>query len=262
MNQKPKKIVIGILATFIVFAIGIFTLNYYIKNKIENEIAHLANTLKIEYKAIKVNSLTGTLRFMSPKVSVYGKTTSNIILKAEIEHFTIDDVSYWEYLFNDKITIKNIIFNQPNITYYHNDLVKSESYNSGFKKAFKKEIGIKSIKIINGTIKIFDVATDSILLHTEKIDVQISAVQINKKTHFSYKDFGFSAKNLFYPLNAFDQLFVERITLNSTASKLETIKIKTKYTKEQLSKMLSKERDYFDLTIDRFTRCKKPRFRF
>lgn len=137
MNQKPKKIVIGILATFIVFAIGIFTLNYYIKNKIENEIAHLANTLKIEYKAIKVNSLTGTLRFMSPKVSVYGKTTSNIILKAALEHFTIDDVSYWEYLFNDKITIKNIIFNQPNVTYYYNDLVKSESYNSGF-KSFQK----------------------------------------------------------------------------------------------------------------------------
>jgi len=253
MSKRLKKIVFGISGLIIVFAIGIFVLNYYIKNKIENEIAGLSDKFKIEYKDIDVNALGGTLSFVNPLVSVYGETNQEINLQAELERFTIEDVSFWDYLFNDRIAVENIIFNKPNVTYYHNDLVKSKSYKNGLKNVSNKKINIKSIQINNGAVKIYDVATDSIMLQSKKIDFRISAVLINqknKKVPFSYKDFNFSTRNLYYSLNAFDNLFLEQLTANSSSTKLKGFAIKTKYKKEVLSKMLSKERDYFDLTVD------------
>ena len=253
MPEKPKKIAIGVVVTLLVLATGIFALNYYIESKLKKEIAGLPNNIKIAYKAIEVNSLKGKLRFVNPQVSVYGKTTGTVNLGAELQSFTIDDVNYWDYLFNNKISIENIIFNQPKVTYYHNEEVKSKSYSNVFKNPFDKLIHIENLQINNGTIKVFNATTDSLMLQSEKIDFEFSSVQIEKKSNkksISYQNFSFYSTNLFYRLNTFDNLLVEHLTISPKTSKIKGLRIKTKYKKEQLSKLLSTERDHFDLSVD------------
>src|SRR5690606_19344465 len=64
------------------------------------------------------------------------------------------------------------------------------------------------------------------------------------------KTYEFKCNNMFYMLNDYEHLFVKQANLNTDFYDIRNITIKTKYSKQTLSKQIPVERDYFDLSID------------
>lgn len=202
-----------------------------------------------------MNSVSGNVSFTDPLISVYGKTTNNIIAQIELQHLIIKGFSYWDYFFNNRISLENILFNQPKIIYYHNYLVKPKSYQNTYKNPIKKAVQIEIVEMEGGYIEVYNAATDSLISQSKNVSFKMNSVVMDQSTvkhkiPITYKGFSASSNNLFYRLNTYENLFLEHIDFNTSFSKIRGVKIKTKYSKEDLSKQISVERDYFDLTID------------
>lgn len=255
MDKRLKKGLIIGLSVIIVLIIGAVVANIIIKNKLKDGLNNISETIKIKYQDIHVNTLTGSVGLTHPKIFVYGKTTNKINVEIELNELSIGNVSYWDYIFNNKINIENISINTPKVIYNHNELANLESSENSFKDSFKKDIEIETIEIINGDVHIFNVANESLILKSEKINLKIHDVAINKSTlnskiPFAFQDYQLTYDNMFYQLNNFENLFVGQANFNTNFYKIRNLSIKTKYSKEALSKQISVERDHFDLNID------------
>ncbi|WP_100615287.1 hypothetical protein [Confluentibacter citreus] len=253
-NRLKKGLVIGSLV-LLILVIGALVANVIIKNRLKEGLNNFSETIKVEYQDIHVNSLNGSVGLIGPKISVLGKTTNKINVQIRLKELSINDFSYWDYFFNDKINVKSISFDQPQIIYHHNSLVNLKSSQDSFEGSFKKDVEIGAIKIINGHLSVFDVANDSLLLKSEEINARVNAVVIKKsnlkdKIPFAFQDYHLTYNNMFYKLNDYENLFVSQANFNADFYKIKNVSIKTKYSKEALSKKIAVERDHFDLTID------------
>ncbi|PKQ46545.1 hypothetical protein [Confluentibacter flavum] len=254
MDKRLKKGYIIGLFVFVLLIISALTVNFIIKNKIKEGINNFSETIKIEYQDIHVNSLTGSVGLIDPKILVYGNTTNNINVQIELKELSINNLSYWDYFFNDIINVDNISLNQPKIIYHYNSLVNLKSSNS-YKDSFKKTIEIGTIEMFNGYLEVFNVANDSLILKSEAINGRVNTVAIKEsslkhKTPVTYQDYRLTYNNFFCKLNDFENLFIKHANFNTDFFNIKHVSIKTKYSKEALSKQISVERDYFDLTID------------
>jgi hypothetical protein len=253
-----KRLKIGLIigaSILMVLITGTLVVNFIIKNKLKEGLNNFSETIKIQYQDIHVNSLTGSMELIHPKISIYGKTAENILAQIELNELSINNFSYWDYFFNDKISIENISINEPKAIYHHNNLVNLKSSGKSFKDSFKKNIEIETIEIINGDVEIFDVANESLILKSENIhfkvnDFGIKKLNLNRKIPFTFQDYQLTYDNMFYQLNDFENLVVEQANFNTNFYKIKNLSIKTEYSREALSKHISVERDHFDLSID------------
>lgn len=209
--------------------------------------------VKIQYESIEVNSLKGSVNLVKPIISVYEKTTYEINTQIELDHLSVDGFSYWNYLFNNKIILGDILFSRPKITSYLNDKVKSRLYKDEFIKGLKQIIQIESIEIQDAHVEVYDDSDDSLLLKSENLNFKIDAVEISPSTEnnsITYKDFKVTSNTIFYRLTEYDNLVLVHLDVSSDFSKFKGITLKTKYSKEALSNQITVERDHYDLTID------------
>ncbi|SFZ91770.1 hypothetical protein SAMN05428642_102309 [Flaviramulus basaltis] len=253
MNKRLKKTLVIIVGLIVFLFFGVLIINNVIENKLQNQLENISENVEIKYENIKVNSLKGSVNISKPLISVYGKTTHKKNALVELEYFLVGSFSYWDYFFNDKITIGNVIFDEPNITYHHNDSVSSKSYNEVLKNKLNQIIQIESIQINNGNVEVYNVSNDSLILKSENLNFNINAIEVNQKkekNQIIYKDFKATSNNLIYKLNAYENLYLDHVDFRTDLSKLKGVRLKTKYAKEELSNIIKVQRDHFDLTID------------
>ncbi len=255
MSRKQKKIGIIIAIVLLVIVASTFALNLIIENKIATVIDDLPKSVKVEYQSIDVNVWTGNLELASPKVVVSGKTTNKTILDATLKTIEINNLGYWDYLFNDKISVETLIINRLVATYKHNPKVNNDDYEKGFLNQIKQIIAIEKIAITNAGVLITEYDTDSTLLSMPKFNFELNDVQINPKASkkdkkIRYGNFTLAAMNLKWTINEFDDLWVNSIQITNDNATFSDFKLKTKYDKAEYSEILKTERDHFDLHID------------
>lgn len=255
MDRRLKKGLITGLAVLSVLIIGSLVLNTVIENKLKARLAHISKTIKIQYQDINVNVLTGCVMIIQPKLWVYGKTTQEMIAQIELNELSINDISYWNYLFKDKIAIKNISFDKPKAIYHHNKLVNLESSQKSYTNALDNDVEIGAIEIINGDVGIFSVDKDSLMVKAKDVNFKINAVGINKsslkqKIPFTFGSYKLTYNDMFYVMNDFENLSMNAADFNTDFYKIQNLAIKTKYSPVDLSNQIAVERDHFNLTVD------------
>jgi|10_taG_2_1085330.scaffolds.fasta_scaffold22397_2 hypothetical protein len=251
VSNKLKRILLIIIGVVTLLFLSVLGLDYFFKKKLKEQINQVPESVKIQYEDIKVNSLKGSIDLVKPLISIYEKTTHKITIQIELKHFSVVNLSYWNYLFNDKITLYNIFFSQPKITYYHNNA--SKFHEDKFIKDLKQIIQIEFLQIQDAHVKIYDISNDSLLLKTENLNLRINTIEINPSTEkklITYKDFKATSKSTFYSLNDYENLIIKNLDVRSDFSSLKGITLKTKYSKETLSNKIEVERDHYNLTID------------
>lgn len=255
MNKKAKKIVLIIVGSTLVLFLGLLGLNYFLENKLKKQLSEAPDNYKIQYEAIAVNALTGNVKVIQPRISIYEEKTKKLTATVALEKFSVEGFSYFNYLFQDKISVDDIIFNQAKITYYKNETPKDESSNNIFEK-LKQIVQIESIELKEAFITMYDGSNDSLILKSDNLNLKFVAIKINpsqKMNPISYSDFRVTSKATFYSLNEYENLILEGLDVNSTQSKFSGLKLKTKYSKHALTQMIPVERDHYDLAIDSIT---------
>jgi hypothetical protein len=253
MNLKSKKYIIWFLGALVLVCIAGFTINYSLKRKLETKLKSLSETIKIEYKDISLNAFTGHLNVIEPHIRVYGKTTDTVNLSITLKRLNIEGVSYWSYVFNDKIYADKVIFEQPNITYYHNNLVQNNTYHKRFNSSFKHKVAIQYLEIVDGKLDVYQAQNNTLALKSNAINFKIEDVSIapnTTKAHISYKNYSVNSSNVFFKISAFEDLNLAHININPETIKLTDVKLNTTLSRNALSNHIATERDHYNLNID------------
>ncbi len=253
MGLKRKKIGLIFIVVFVLALIGLFTVKYLVDNKFETYVNNLPSHINLQYDDADFDIIYGNMTLENPSITIKGQVTDEINAQIAFKSIKIKDFGYWDFYRNDNIDLELVQLSQPKITYYHNKKVEGKSYDSFLNSEPNKTFTIKTFKIDQAEIEVFDVQNDSLLFSTENLNLQLSSIVSSasraSKLPFTFEDVLIASEKIKYRLNEFDDLFIESIEINPTDSKFLGLELKTKYLKEELSKHLKTERDHFDLSI-------------
>ena len=258
MEKRTKRILVISLILIVLFFLASVFVNYIVKQKIEDKIEASSRLIDLTYRNLNVSALQSKVSFTDLKLVLKGKTTEATNLEVALDEFLINDISYWDILFNEKITIGDIQLLKPKIKYYHNSSANFETFKSSNKKQITKEILIDNLTIKEGSVSFFNFENDSIIFKTNQLNVDAKKLVFNQekvasKLPFTYGSFNLEMKNLFYALDDFENLKVETLAISDKETSLKKLSLKTKYSKARLSQIIASERDHFDLKIDSIT---------
>jgi hypothetical protein len=255
--SKPFKKIGVVVASVLVLGIVLFVIaDTIVKNKVENLLQNeLPANLQLTYSELKISTINGRITLVKPQMIQKGEITNNKNFTANLETLLIDDVSYWDVLFNDKIYIQSIELNTPTIVYYKNDTIDKSDYKKKNAKSINQYFHIENFSITKGDVTIFDAANDSLLLKSNDVmltldDVMTNAKTMEKKLPFTFSNYEVKMQDVFLKSGDYENLMVENLHINKQKSVLKSVRLLTKYSKAQLSRRITKERDHFDISVD------------
>ena len=255
MTNGFKKSAIALIGILVLITISFFVANYKIKSKVKEGIASLPEHIKLDFQAMDVNSFYGNLSIEKPLLIIYGRTTDSVNASFEMATIQINNLGYWNALFNDEIDIDEVLLNELKIRYYHNKKLQDDAFGPSFKKPLDKVFNVGVFKINSGQIEIIDQETDSLMLKTTDLDFMMDKVvfddaSIKNKIPFLFNDYGLNSKNFMYQLNTYEDLTAATVAISNDRWRFNNVKLKTKYSRAELSKILYEERDHFDVAVE------------
>lgn len=256
MSKTIRITLITILSIILLFVIAVISINYIVKGKIENFLQHrLPATVSQTHDELILDTFEGTVTLVNPIVSIKNSDNDSIHTRVSLEKLIIEDVSYWDYLFNGEIHIEDIKLKTPNIVYYTHQYKKTtqDTLQRGMIDIFKPII-IDELSIDNTTFHMYDHTRDSLLLYVENATIEIDDILVNRelikrRLPLQFRDYQLEADSLFLKSNAYEVISCSDIRLKERYATIKDIHLKTKYSETQLSSIIPKERDHFNLSI-------------
>lgn len=249
-----KKIIITLLC-LVLLAIGLnYGASYYITKKLPSIIQADKNfPYNISYKDLDVNLIAGSFTAYNVYVAPKDSTDTQLSQGAfgEIKTITVQRFNLWALLREDKIKVKRVIIDSPNIQLYEKD--KKYNVEDDAVKPFKNIIHTGSLEIRNGRFKLLDTLQKPLLtsanINLEVRNIRIDSAIVKQDIPVRYTDYTFSCDSLFYKAND-----VYNITAKSVSSTDSTVAIKNfrlipQYTRVQYTRMLAKEKDLFIIQV-------------
>lgn len=255
MNKLFKKTIYIILTLGAVLIIATISVNIFLKNKLETFIQErLPENMVRTYDDISVESFGGSLIITNASLIIKNKEDSLEHTFINVEKLKVSHISYWDYLLKDEIHIETISLEEPVMAYYKDRVLPSE--NTGEKGVFEiyKPILVEKIQINNSKFVIYEKAEDSTMLFTKNFSIEVNGVKvddntISRKIPLDFKNYEAKSDSVFVKLGSYENLTVQDFTIKNRNAVFENINIKTKYSKKELSKVITKERDHYDLSL-------------
>lgn len=255
MNKHFRKIVFTILAVGAVFIIGSISINIILKNKLERFIQErLPENMVRTYDNIIVESFDGSLIVTNASLIIKNKEDGIEHTFINVEKLKISDISYWDYLFNNEIHIETISLENPTMAYYKDRMVPSkDTINKGIFRIYKP-ISVDRVEINNTKFAIYENEKDSTKLYTKGLSIEVNGILVDnntiiRKIPIEYNDFEASSDSLFVKVSSYENLIVGNFSIKNHNALFEDLSLKTKYSKKELSRIITKERDHYNLSL-------------
>ncbi|WP_445731402.1 hypothetical protein [Mariniflexile sp.] len=219
----------------------------------------------VTYSDLDVNILSGNIVFNHPYVTIKNKESLQNHINLKLETLQLNGIGYWDLLFNETLSIQNILLKNPRLHYrpYKKNTSKKTETKTNNKGI--KTIHIKDFNITNGSIAVMEQSSDSIKLSVSSYNLTISGstvtLQSSQQNPITYDGYKFNAQNVILNNSEYETFKMDSIHSNEEAWSLDHVQIIPKYDKKELSKHLSKERDHIKLNIPKVV-LEKPDFNF
>lgn len=254
-KQKKRWLkIFGLI--IIVLGIGFAIAHYVVKSKIENALtSKLPETVKLTYGDLGVSLLQGKITLSKVEMTNFGKTIPEPNLEMTLEQLIIDGFGYWSFLVNKAIFIEAVILNSPKVTYHHNPNISKDAYKVSNKQSFNTSIEVKQLLLNQGFIKVLNSETDSLKLQMEEVDISLNEIVYNNNTKknripFDHGTYQVLFQKFFGQMSDYENLRISEAVLTQESIALRDLTLRTKYSKETLSKIIPYERDHFNLQVD------------
>ena len=165
MAKQWRIIAVSIVAVGLVFFVGLAIINILLKNKVENFLlTRLPKHIVQTHEGIAFDIFQGTIYLDQPQVIIHNKSTSGVHTRFKAEKLVIEDIGYWDYLFNHEIHIDEIKLKNPVITYHKGRLVRVRDSVPKPLLKLNRPIKIDKVAIENTVFSVFDKSRDSMVL--------------------------------------------------------------------------------------------------
>lgn len=259
MTKTTSTLLITTSIIALVLLTAFVTANQIIKNK---TIAFLKdrvpNHITVKYENLDVETFSGTIIIAAPQVTIANQndTVKHTIVTAK--KLVVEDVSYLDYIFKNQITIEDIKLKQASVIYYKDKYLKVKDTARAAPIQLYKPILIEELSIDNTEIQIFDNTKDSLFLKASDVtleidDVFLSSSTLSRKLPLDFSDYDANGEDIFLKTGPYENLEVGSFKIEKGLAAIDSISLKTKYSRDALSRIITKERDYFDLTIPRLS---------
>ncbi|CAM3513580.1 hypothetical protein [Zobellia roscoffensis] len=256
--QVPRtaKIIFRILSVFLVLmALIVLGAQLMAKKSIANYLdTKLPPHIQLDYKDVDVNVLNGTaiLEAIDLKIGVQDSIHQSAV--AKIGAIEIIGLGYWHFLFNNKISVKNLNVERPVLIHYSKENNSDSSNTKNNHIALLKMIHIDRINVIDGKVTLLKNKKDSLVMQLDSVNVEIDDVTtnaeiINSKIPVKYGSFEFGSTSFYANLGPYEEINVAKIRVEEGNLSITDLQLKSKYNKTKLSWHLPKEHDYIDLKI-------------
>lgn len=267
MTKKIRLFIIVLVSVLIIVIGSIVAINYFLKNKVENFlITRLPSHIHQSYDDLRLNIYEGTLTFINPNVSIQNKDDKEVHTNISVDKLVVDDISYWDYLLNNKIHIDEILIDKPEIIYYKNRLKKNrDSLKSGV-ITMNRPVFLDRLKIEDASVSIFDGKKDSLFLFTNHFFLEIDSITTNekiikKRLPVAFGTYRAQTDSVFVKVSDYENATVKKLQLKDNNVNIAGIHLYTKYSREEHARIIPKETDHFNLKIDSIS-LKKVDFGF
>ncbi|CDF78835.1 conserved hypothetical protein [Formosa agariphila KMM 3901] len=256
-----KRLIIGfsILGAFCV--ICVFFANSFVEKKLENTLKTLPESVRFNYSALHVNVFQGMLFVENPELELIEGAERRVDLKIILEDFKLTNVSYWEYVVNNTIHLDSVLLNNAQIFYVRSKektkdsvQVSSNSKSQGLKK-FDKVVKIDNFDLNHATVTLYKGSKDSVFVKSENASIRFNDIYFDDATAlegvpFKYSDYRVLTDSLKFNVGKFETLRLSELEFTKNYWVIRDLKLKTKYSKRELTKFITKERDHFDVEMD------------
>ncbi|OBQ54187.1 hypothetical protein JJL45_10160 [Tamlana sp. s12] len=244
---------LGLLVFIVILAvIAVPVSNYFVKLKIEKALHNLPEHINVNTEDIHVDVVSGTVEFKDVLISVLNKTTQEKSIKLNLSNILIEDIDYIEFVFYNKVSIEALEIDAPKVTYYKAG--KQKKPTSAYEASETPEVVIKNVKITNGAAQVLSLQNDSLLFDIKSFKINLKDLKHHpdKKNRMpvTFQDFDIEADSIQLNVGAYDRLFISQAQLKDHASVLKAVQLKTMFSKKELSKHITTERDHFNLGVD------------
>ncbi|MEH6679458.1 MAG: hypothetical protein V7724_02865 [Sediminicola sp.] len=247
-----KRFAKVLLTLVVLIALALVGLQYYAQHRLQRLLAEeIPPYMQLSYGNATVNilSMTVSLEMLSGKVL---NRDSLPELEGSIEKLRLSGLGAWEFMVNDRIKIDKIELTTPHLTFYR-DTAKTgkDTVHSSAKKPFDP-ISLGQLVVSNGSVNYL--RADSTIVRADSIqislqDIAVDAEILKKKIPFTYGSYHISAKRFYVDLGPYEKLDMDKIDYANGDLRLLALRLQSKYSKRELSKILPKEHDHFSLQI-------------
>lgn len=255
MDTSLKKRLKIVLAISIGVVLLLFGLQWFIQNKVENYLKNeLPNTMVVAYSDLSFHIFSGDLKVNNMTFYRFGEVTNDTLIAFKVRHLRIDNVGYWQYLFNNTVRVSNIELDTPDVIYKHNAKIKKASYKLESNKPLNTAVKVADFKITGAYIQINNVANDSLIFKMKNAQFSLKNIHVDEKTQkqkipLVYEGLELLFDNLFFRMSDYDDLRMGKSSIQNNQITFNDVSLKTKYSKEKLSRIIKVERDYFNVMI-------------
>lgn len=256
MSKFFKIFLISCLILLAIFIIATLFVNITINNKITTFLeTRLPSNITQTHTDLNVDTFDGTVTLNNVIVNLKNKSDTLTHTIVKLDQLIVEDVSYWDYLFNDEIHIEDIKLKKPEITYYKDKLVLNKDTVREAPIKLYKPILIDELSIDNTNFTIIEKGKDSILLYTKNTTIEIDDLLISKETLLNkipvtYSEYEAQSDSIFVKISPYENVTFGDLNIKDHQVSLNNIQLKTKYSRKTLSKIIKIERDHFDVTFN------------
>lgn len=254
MRKKRKTLLWIVAGVLLLLFVATFIASTVLENKIKERVARqLPSHLQLSPYELSVSVMSGSLEIKNIELSLKNATPDSLPEQfIAVDKILVSGVNYFKLLFTDEIKIKEITLEKPIIQLGKTNEFQFDSKNNSDKNlipSFSVErFAVKGIDVIlyeKDTLPYLQITQGNFTFHEIELDEQ----SLNSKIPFRYKSYDIQTKNFSVWLNPYDLLTTSAITLNDGQLSIQDFYIKTQHSKEVLSTIIQKERDYVDLFI-------------
>lgn len=241
-----------LLALVTVIGIAYFGMHYWVKGAVIDYLKQkLPNTISLEYKGLQMNLLKGSLELDSVRFSIRDSITDETFFSFSSKTMGMYEVRYWNFIRKNELELTEFLLDAPDMTF--RPYARAPRNDSLPPKTNQAGLQLDQFRITNGQYIVFPTKSDSVGIRIGKLDMAIDSLrsihQEDRLIPFEWQHLDIHFGALHIPMKPYETLTIKNGHISTDSIHLSDLSIATQMPIQAYNKMLSHERDHYDLVI-------------
>ncbi|PKA97279.1 hypothetical protein B0O79_0933 [Flavobacteriaceae bacterium MAR_2009_75] len=246
-------LVITTLTLFLLIAAGLTVAHFKAESWVGDFLDRkLPPHVQLSYEQLNVDILSGSIELKEIDLRLKNRDSLTEHSNIQLKSLNLIDLNYWHFFMNERIQVEVLELDQPSVRHYLDKVVSSKNKERRGVVSLLKTIKVERLTVKNGELTLHN--KDSLTFNTKDInfevyDAKTGPSQIREKIPVTYGEYNLALRDLYLNLGAFEELNVANLSLENGRLQINNLNLNTKFSKSELSKKISVERDHIDLKI-------------